>query len=144
MSMTDPISDLLVRLRNGATAKHEQVVLPGPPRLRPRSVQILRDEGYIEEFSLREDPVQGSITVRLKYGRNGDRAITGLERVSKPGRRVYCGKDEIPKVLNGLGITILSTSRGIHDRKCLSQCRSWRRDPLQRLVEQNDATPANG
>lgn len=112
MSMTDPISDLLVRLRNGATAKHEQVELPAS-KIKAAIVSILRDEGYIEEFSLREDPVQGSITVRLKYGQNGDRAITGLERVSKPGRRVYCGKDEIPKVLNGLGITILSTSRGI-------------------------------
>ena len=112
MSMTDPISDLLVRLRNGATAKHEQVVLPSS-KIKAAIVQILRDEGYIEEYSLREDPVQGSITVRLKYTQSGDRVITGLERVSKPGRRVYCGKDEIPKVLNGLGISILSTSKGI-------------------------------
>ncbi|MDH3627124.1 MAG: 30S ribosomal protein S8 [Acidobacteriota bacterium] len=119
MSMTDPISDLLVRLRNGATAKHDKVVLPAS-KMKAAIVGILKDEGYIDEYSVEENPVQGSITVHLKYTPTGDRAITGLERVSKPGRRVYCNKDEIPKVLNGLGITILSTSRGI---KTGSACR---------------------
>ncbi len=112
MSMTDPISDLLVRLRNAATAKHGEVVIPAS-KMKAAIVKILREEGYIEEFDVAEHAVQGTITVQLKYMPNGDRAITGLERVSRPGRRVYCGKDEIPRVLNGLGVTILSTSRGI-------------------------------
>jgi small subunit ribosomal protein S8 len=76
-------------------------------------VKILRAEGYIGDFSVERDGPQGSINIQLKYVHSGERAITGLERVSRPGRRVYCGKDEIPKVLNGLGITIMSTSKGV-------------------------------
>jgi len=112
MSMTDPISDLLTRIRNAASAKHSEVRVPAS-RMKAEVVKILSAEGYIGEYTLEKDGPQGSINIRLKYVRTGGRAITGLERVSRPGRRVYCGKDEIPKVLNGMGITIMSTSKGV-------------------------------
>jgi len=112
MSMTDPISDLLTRIRNAATAKHDEVRVPAS-RMKAEVVKILSAEGYIGEFSVEKDGPQGSINIRLKYVNSGGRAITGLQRVSRPGRRVYCGKDEIPKVLNGMGITIMSTSKGV-------------------------------
>jgi len=110
--MTDPISDLLTRIRNGHSAGFEKVAVPSS-RMKVEIVKILQDEGYIEGFDVEDDSLQGVIKVLLKYGNEGDAAIAGLQRVSKPGRRVYCGKAEIPKVLNGLGITILSTSRGV-------------------------------
>ncbi len=112
MSMTDPISDLLTRIRNAQMAKHKTVDVPSS-KIKLHIVKILKDEGYIEDFQAIEDPRQGVLRVRLKYGSAGERVITGLERVSRPGRRVYCGKDEIPKVLGGLGVTILSTPKGI-------------------------------
>jgi small subunit ribosomal protein S8 len=112
MSMTDPISDLLTRVRNGMMAKHDTVDVPAS-RMKVEIVKILKDEGYIDDFSVREQERQGVITVQLKYQGDGSRSIIGLQRVSRPGRRVYCGKDEIPDVLNGLGVTILSTSRGV-------------------------------
>ena len=112
MSMTDPIADLLTRIRNALQAKHADVDVPAS-QMKLEIVRILRDEGYIEDFDLREDESQGTINVRLKYLGDGSKPITGLQRVSRPGRRVYCGKDEIPKVLNGLGITIMSTSKGV-------------------------------
>ena len=112
MSMTDPISDLLTRIRNAAGAKHAEVRVPAS-RMKAEVVKILRAEGYIGDYSVEKDGPQGSINIQLKYVHSGERAITGLERVSRPGRRVYCGKDEIPKVLNGLGITIVSTSKGV-------------------------------
>ena len=112
MSMTDPISDLLTRIRNAATAKHSEVRVPAS-RMKAEVVKILSAEGYIGEYSVEKDGPQGSINIHLKYVHRGARAITGLERVSRPGRRVYCGKDEIPKVLNGMGITIVSTSKGV-------------------------------
>lgn len=112
MSMTDPISDLLTRIRNAQMAKHPNVDLPAS-KMKLEIVRILKDEGYIDDFQKIEDPPQDRLRVRLKYGTGGERAITGLERVSRPGRRVYCGKDEIPKVLGGLGVTILSTPKGI-------------------------------
>lgn len=112
MSMTDPISDLLTRIRNAAGAKHAEVRVPAS-RMKAEVVKILRAEGYITDYSVETDGPQGSINIQLKYVHRGVRAITGLERVSRPGRRVYCGKDEIPKVLNGMGITIVSTSKGV-------------------------------
>lgn len=110
--MTDPISDLLTRIRNAAGAKHAEVRVPAS-RMKAEVVKILRAEGYITDYSVETDGPQGSINIQLKYVHRGERAITGLERVSRPGRRVYCGKDEIPKVLNGMGITIVSTSKGV-------------------------------
>jgi small subunit ribosomal protein S8 len=112
MSMTDPISDLLARIRNAQRAKHRFVEVPAS-RMKRAIVEILKREGYIEDFGVREDGRHGAIRIQLKYGRAGARAITGLQRVSRPGRRVYCGKDEIPKVLGGMGITILSTPKGV-------------------------------
>jgi len=112
MSMTDPISDLLTRIRNAMLAKHASVEVPAS-RMKLAILRILRDEGYIDDFSVEEAAPQGRIAIRLKYRKDGAKTITGLERVSRPGRRVYRSKDEIPKVLNGLGITILSTSKGV-------------------------------
>ena len=112
MSMTDPIADLLTRIRNGQTAKHEVVQVP-KSRMKLEIVKILREEGYIDGY---EESMVGDhpfIGVRLRYDHAGTKAMSGLVRVSRPGRRVYCGKAEIPKVLNGLGVTILSTSRGV-------------------------------
>jgi len=112
MSMTDPISDLLTRIRNALQAKHPSVDVPAS-RMKVEIVKILKSEGYVEGYDLREDSLQGSITIHLKYQPDGRKTITGLERVSRPGRRVYRGKDQIPQVLNGLGITIMSTSQGV-------------------------------
>jgi len=112
MSMTDPISDLLTRIRNALMARHAIVNVPAS-RMKLEIVKILKDEGYVENFKVVEGAHQGQIAIDLKYGQEGRRAITGLERVSKPGRRIYRGKDEIPDVLNGLGITIISTSKGV-------------------------------
>lgn len=112
MSMTDPISDLLTRIRNAQQAKHQTVDVPAS-RMKASIAAILREEGYIESFSEETEGIRRLLRIQLKYGRSGERAITGIERVSKPGRRVYCGKDEIPKVLGGLGITILSTPKGV-------------------------------
>ena len=112
MSMTDPIADLLTRIRNAHGARHRTVGVP-MSKMKVEIVKILKDEGYIQDYEVVEDAVQGSINIQLKYGHGGENAITGLQRVSKPGRRVYCGKTEIPKVLAGLGISIISTSSGI-------------------------------
>ena len=112
MSMTDPIADLLVRIRNGHRARHRTVKIPAS-KIKAEIVKILKDEGYIEDFGVSDDSIQGTIEVDLKYGPRGVPAISGIERISKPGRRVYRGKDELPSVLNGLGVTVLSTSRGL-------------------------------
>lgn len=112
MSMTDPIADLLTRIRNAQVAKHKTVDVPSS-KMKVAIVTILRDEGFVDNFKVVEAEVQGAIRIQLKYGTGGERAIQGLERVSRPGRRVYCGKDEIPKVLDGLGLTILSTPQGV-------------------------------
>ena len=112
MSMTDPIADLLSRIRNAFTAKHDGLDVPAS-RMKVEIVKILKEEGYINDFGVGGDGVARKIHIDLKYGRDGNRAISGVQRVSTPGRRIYCGKNEIPKVLNGLGITILSTSRGV-------------------------------
>jgi len=112
MSMTDPIADLLTRIRNALSARHATLRVPAS-RVKTEIVKILKDEGYIDDYSRDAAPHQDVLEIRLKYPAGGGRAITGMERVSKPGRRVYCGKDEIPKVLNGLGVTIVSTSKGV-------------------------------
>lgn len=110
--MTDPIADLLTRIRNSQLARHKTLDVPSS-RMKVSIAKILKDEGFIENFKVVEDERQGVLQVSLKYGNAGERAITGLERVSRPGRRVYCGKDAIPKVLGGMGITILSTPKGV-------------------------------
>lgn len=112
MVMTDPIADMLTRIRNAADAKHETVDIPAS-KLKRQIAQILLDEGYIREIADIDDKKQGIIRVTLKYVDNKKNVITGIKRISKPGLRVYAGKNEIPKVLGGLGIAIVSTSKGI-------------------------------
>ena len=110
--MTDPIADLLTRLRNALMAGHEIAEMPYS-KIREQMVRIMKEEGYLVGYTLVEDKPVGRIKVLLKYQRDRSPAITKISRVSKPGRRVYAGKDEIPSVLGGLGITILSTSSGL-------------------------------
>jgi small subunit ribosomal protein S8 len=111
--MTDPIADLLTRLRNAAAAGHETCEVAGS-RTKERVLRILEQEGYLESWSVRDDgPARRVLTMSLKYRPDGSAAIRGLERVSRPGRRVYCAADKAPRVLNGLGVSILSTSRGL-------------------------------
>mgnify|MGYP000803282307 FL=1 len=111
MQITDPIADLLTRIRNASTAKHPSVEIPAS-NMKKSIAQILLDEGYIKSYQIVDDGTQGVIHITLKY--NGkDKVITGLRRVSKPGLRVYVGADELPRVLRGLGIAIISTSKGV-------------------------------
>jgi len=110
--MNDPVADLLTRVRNGQTARHASCVIP-KSKLKIAVAQILRTEGYVGDVTLHEDGPQGSITIELKYLDNGKPTIEKIERVSRPGRRVYVRKDEIPRVLSGMGVAILSTSRGV-------------------------------
>ena len=112
MNMTDPVADLLTRIRNGVRAKLTKVDVPRS-KLKVEIARILKDEGYIANFKLSEDDKQGNLRVYLKYGPGMERVITDLQRVSRPGCRIYCGKDQIPRVYGGLGINILSTSRGL-------------------------------
>jgi small subunit ribosomal protein S8 len=112
MNMTDPIADMLTRIRNGVRARLAKVDIPSS-RLKGEIAKILKNEGYIANFKVVEDPRQGSIRVFLKYGPGRERVITDLQRVSRPGCRIYCGKGEIPRVYSGLGINILSTSHGV-------------------------------
>ena len=109
---TDPIADLLTRVRNASRAEHEKVDIPAS-KLKARIAQILKDEGFIKNFRLIEDPKQGVLRVYLKYGPANEKMISGLVRVSTPGRRVYVPHDKIPSVLGGMGVTVLSTSRGV-------------------------------
>ena len=112
MHITDPIADMLTRIRNANNAKHDTVDVPAS-NMKKSIAQILLDEGYIKNFQLIDDGTQGVIRVTLKYGAGKEKVISGLRRVSKPGLRVYAGADELPKVLRGLGIAIVSTSKGI-------------------------------
>ncbi len=112
MHITDPISDMLTRIRNANSAKHESVDVPAS-NLKKAIAQILLEEGYIKNYQIIDDEKQGIIKITLKYGENKTKVISGLKRISKPGLRVYAGKDELPKVLRGLGIAIISTSQGI-------------------------------
>lgn len=112
MQITDPIADLLTRIRNASSAKHETVEVPAS-KMKKAIVQILFDEGYIKKFEVIEDNRQGVIKIWLKYGEGKKQVISGLKRVSKPGLRVYASKEDMPRVLKGLGIAIVSTSKGI-------------------------------
>ena len=110
--MTDPIADMLTRIRNGNKANHLSVSLPSSNEKRAIA-QILLDEGYIKGFDVVEDNRQGILTINLKYAEEGEKVISGLRRISKPGLRVYVKANEVPKVLDGLGIAIISTSKGL-------------------------------
>ena len=112
MQITDPVADMLTRIRNANTAKHESVDVPAS-NLKKAIAQILLDEGYIKSFQIIDDGTQGVIRIQLKYLAGKEKVISGLRRVSKPGLRVYAGADELPRVLKGLGIAIISTSKGV-------------------------------
>lgn len=112
MAMTDPIADFLNRIKNGQRARFDKVDIPAS-RLKTELARILKEEGYIKHYKFIKDNKQGVLRVHLRYSTDREAAVTGMERISKPSRRVYVGHDEIPKVLNGLGIAILSTSKGI-------------------------------
>jgi small subunit ribosomal protein S8 len=111
MSVTDPIADYLTRLRNAITAKHEKVDIPAS-RLKLEMTKILKEEGYFQNFKMQEDDKQGVIRIFLKYV-DGTSVITGLKQVSKPGCRIYSRKEKVPKVMGGLGVSIVSTSKGL-------------------------------
>lgn len=110
--LTDPIADMLTRIRNANLALHDAVEMPGS-KLKGEIARVLREEGYITDYELRDGEVGTDLVVRLKYSRDRRRVISGLERVSKPGRRVYADRDSIPRVLGGMGIAVLSTSQGV-------------------------------
>ena len=112
MHITDPVADMLTRIRNANSAKHDTVDVPAS-NMKKSIAQILLDEGYIKSFQLMDDGTQGVIRITLKYNAGKEKVISGLRRVSKPGLRVYAGAEEIPYVLKGLGIAILSTSKGV-------------------------------
>ena len=112
MQITDPIADMLTRIRNANSAKHETVDVP-VSNMKKAIADILLEEGYIKSYDIVDDGKQGMIHITLKYGANKEKVISGLQRVSKPGLRVYAGRDELPRVLKGLGIAIVSTSKGV-------------------------------
>ena len=112
MTMTDPIADMLTRIRNANVVKHETVDVPAS-NMKKELARILLEEGFIRGYDVIEDGKQGIIRIQLKYGQTGERVISGLKRISKPGMRVYADKQAVPRVLNGLGISIISTSKGI-------------------------------
>jgi len=112
MNMTDPVADMITRIRNGVRARLPKVDVPSS-KLKVEIARILKDEGYVSNYKVTEDPKQGVLRIYLKYGPGMERVITDLQRVSRPGCRIYCGKDAIPRVYGGLGINILSTSRGL-------------------------------
>ena len=112
MTMTDPIADMLTRIRNANTVKHETVDVPAS-NIKKEIVRILLEEGFVRGYDVIEDEKQGIIRIQLKYGQSGERVIQGIKRISKPGMRVYTNAYEVPKVLNGLGIALISTSKGI-------------------------------
>lgn len=112
MTMTDPIADMLTRIRNANVVKHETVDVPAS-NMKKELARILLEEGFVRGYDVIEDGKQGIIRIQLKYGQAGERVITGLKRISKPGMRVYAANHEVPKVLNGLGISVISTSKGV-------------------------------
>lgn len=116
MAMTDPVADFLTRIRNANTVYHDKVEAPAS-KMKKAIADILKDEGFIRDCEYIADGKQGIIRVYMKYGSNKERVITGMKRISKPGRRVYARKDAVPKVLGGLGIAIISTSQGIMSDK---------------------------
>ena len=112
MVVTDTIADMLTRIRNANQMRYQEVSVPAS-NLKVSLAKILKDEGFIEDYKVVNDNVQGTIVLTLKYGQNKERVITGLKRISKPGLRVYAKAGEVPKVLNGLGIAVISTSHGV-------------------------------
>jgi small subunit ribosomal protein S8 len=110
--MSDPVADLLTRIRNASRAEHEKVDIPAS-KLKIRVTEILKEEGFIKSFRVLDDNIAGTLRVYLKYGPGNEKIISGIVRVSKPGRRVYVTRDRIPSVLGGMGVAILSTSRGV-------------------------------
>ena len=112
MVMTDPIADMLTRIRNANTVKHEKLELPAST-MKKEIADILKREGFVKNYEFIEDNKQGVLRIFLKYGKNNEHVITGIKRISKPGLRVYAKADEVPRVLNGLGIAIVSTSKGV-------------------------------
>jgi len=121
MVMTDPIADMLTRIRNANMVKHEKLELPAS-KMKKEIADILKREGFVKDYELVEDNKQGVLRIFLKYSANEERVITGIKRISKPGLRVYAKADEVPRVLNGLGIAIVSTSKGVlSDKEARSQ-----------------------
>jgi small subunit ribosomal protein S8 len=119
--MSDPIADLLTRIRNASRAEHEKVDIPSS-KLKVKITELLKDEGFIKNYRVIDDDKQGVLRVYLKYGTGNEKIISGLVRVSRPGRRVYVTKDKIPSILGGMGVAILSTSRGVmSDRESRKQ-----------------------
>ncbi|HSP14859.1 MAG TPA: 30S ribosomal protein S8 [Thermoanaerobaculia bacterium] len=112
MSMTDPIADMLTRIRNGIQSRHDRVDVPAS-KLKVEIARILKSEGFISNYKLVEDKIQSVLRVYLKYSEEGEPVIHGIERISRPGRRVYRNRQEIPRVLGGLGLAIVSTSKGV-------------------------------
>lgn len=112
MSFTDPIGDMLTRIRNASSARHEKVLVP-KSGLKVRIAEVLKEEGFIKDFVVHQDGVQGAISILLKYSADREPAISDIKRVSKPGLRRYVATDSIPRILNGMGIAILSTSKGV-------------------------------
>ncbi len=112
MSFTDPIGDMLTRIRNASSARHEKVLVP-KSNLKVRLAEVLKDEGFIKDYVVHQDGVQGAITILLKYSADREPAISDIKRVSKPGLRRYVANDAIPRILSGMGIAILSTSKGV-------------------------------
>ncbi|MEG0250811.1 MAG: 30S ribosomal protein S8 [Peptostreptococcus sp.] len=112
MTMTDPIADMLTRIRNANSVKHDTVDVPASS-IKKELARILLEEGFVRGYDVIEDGKQGIIRIQLKYGQEGERVISGLKRISKPGMRIYANSEELPKVLNGLGIAVISTSHGI-------------------------------
>jgi len=110
--LTDPIADMLSRIRNANKAMHDRVEMPNS-RMKREIARVLKDEGYIKDFRVVDGSTHATLVIELKFGRNRERVLTGLKRVSKPGRRIYARKDRLPRVLGGLGTAILSTSTGI-------------------------------
>jgi small subunit ribosomal protein S8 len=118
--LTDPIADMLTRIRNANKAMHENATMP-TSRLKEEIARILKEEGYITDFRVEKGEAFDTLVVVLKYGRNRERVISNLRRVSKPGRRVYAGKDRLPRVLGGMGTAILSTSQGLVTSKTAAE-----------------------
>ena len=119
MSLTDPIADMLTRIRNAVLVNKKEVTMPSS-RLKVEVAKILKEEGYIKNFKVIDDNKQGNLILALKYTDGNHSVITGLQKISKPGCRIYCKKDSIPKVLDGLGVAIVSTSRGlVSGKKCV-------------------------
>jgi small subunit ribosomal protein S8 len=118
MSQTDPIADLLTRIRNAALIKKKEVMIPSS-KLKTEVAKIFKEEGYIRNFKVIDDNKQGILSISLKYGDDNTSVISGIRRISRPGRRLYCTRDSIPKVLDGLGTAVISTSKGLMtDKRC--------------------------